>query len=236
MLITFSLVLFGCQNALGPQLQDNSKVKTETKWRVSSVNDSKIAKISYKEFNKKGDIITEFEYSEDGKLESTSEFTFKNGIRVEREINYQGSDTIGILVHNYEMKDGKVIKKTTLDDSGMIIKSEELLYDANGNVKELLVYTDGGNSNETIKYDNQYTNGSLTSRYTFDNNGSISQKDSIIYKEDNHFIKITSDSKGNIFFSTSYTIDDKGNIKSEIIKDSKGAIVDKYIYEFTYYE
>lgn len=237
LLITFSLVLFGCQNALGPQLQDNSKVKTETKWRVSSVNDSKIAKISYKEFNKNGDILSEISFNQNGDLQSTSEFSFKDGIRTEREVTYSNGDTIGVLTFKYELQDGRVTKKTTLDNFGVVIKSEELLYDINGNVKERLVYTNGENNGQIIKYDNNYTNGSLTSRYTLETDGTISQKDSIIYNNNkNIFEKITSDNLGNIFFSTSYTIDDNGNIKSEIIKDSKGAIVEKYIYEFTYFD
>jgi hypothetical protein len=79
LLITFTLVLFGCQDVLGPQLQDTSTIKTETKWKVSPVNNSKIVKIAFREFNRNGDIVEEMNYDKNGKLKAISEFTFTNG-------------------------------------------------------------------------------------------------------------------------------------------------------------
>jgi hypothetical protein len=220
---------------LGPQLQDTSTIKTETKWKVSPVNNSKIVKIAFREFNRNGDIVEEMNYDKNGKLKAISEFTFTNGSKTEREISFANGDTSKILIYNYVIVNGRISQKITLDTSGNVIKSEEMIYDKNGNVIKLLI-TNANGSKNVIEYQNSYTNGTLTSRYTLENNGSVTQRDSIVYNiKDNYFEKITTDNKGLVYYTTGYTVDDKGRVREEVIKDVNGVIIEKYIYEFTYF-
>lgn len=236
LLISIALIFFGCQDILGPQLQDTSIVQTETKWRVSPINNSKISKISFTEYNRKGEIIRETNYNNSGDLKSISEFSFNSGIRVEREVSFSNGDTSSVLVYNYMIENGAVTEKITLDTSGSVLRNEEIEYDNRGNVIKRLIKTSNGNS-KIITYHNSYTNGSLIAQYTFEDGGTVTQKDSIIYgADDNYFEKITTDNKGVVYFTTGYTINDKGNLTSETLKDSKGLIIEKYIYEFTYFE
>lgn len=236
--IALILTSWACQDALGPQLQDVSEVKTETKWRVSYVNDSKISKITCKTFDKNGNLISVINFNKQGVKESSSEFEYEGNTKIEHEILFNNGDTIGTLRHDFILEKGKVIKKTTLDLQGTILNSEEFIYDLNGNLKEKLFCNNNGtNCNNRIIYDNQYVDGSLTSRYTFNNNGEVSQKDSIIFSTDqSSFERITSDNKGNIFYTTSYQLDQNGKIISEILRNSKRQIIDKFKYEFTYFD
>lgn len=237
LLIAFTLSFWGCENALGPQLQDTSIVKTETKWRVSSVDDTKLNMISVRTFNNKGDVLTIINYDNNGIKESTSEFEYKQGEKLEREFIFANGDTISSLQHLFFIQNGKVIKKTTLDGEGTILNFEKFVYDNNGNVTEKLFSSNDTVTDNRISYDNEYLDGSLTIRYTFNNIGSITQKDSIVYSDDqSYFERITSDNSGNIFYSTGYNLNDNGYITSEVIKNEKGQIVDKFIYEFTYFD
>ena len=237
LLLALTFSFWGCQDALGPQLQDVSKVKTETKWRVSSVNDSKISKVSYRLFNENADVLSIINFNEDGSKKSSSEFEFKNSKKTEIEVQYSNGDTIGIFIHDFELENGKVVRKTTLDNQGHIVNSEQFVYDLNGNVKERLLCESDENCENKIIYNNEYIDGSLTIRYTYDDAGEISQKDSIVYSSDHsYFEKITTDKAGNVYYSTGYNIDNNGHITSEIIKNNKGQIIDKFIYEFTYFD
>lgn len=237
LLIAFTLSLWGCENALGPQLQDTSIIKSETKWRVSSVDNSKLNIISVKTFNKNGDVLTVVNYDMNGSKESTSEFEYKKGEKIEREFLFSNGDTISSLQHLFFIQNGKVIKKTTLDDEGTILNYEKFLYDKNGNVTEKLFSTNDTVTDNRISYDNEYMDGSLTIRYTFNNIGSVTQKDSIVYSVDqSYFERITSDNSGNIFYSTGYNLNENGLITSEVIKNEKGQIIDKFVYEFTYFD
>lgn len=231
------LPFVGCENALGPQYAETLQVKSETKWRVSTLDDHKISKVSFKTFNSKGDIISKIEYNQNGILQSTSEFSYLNGNSSEKEVRFSNGDTIGLLLHQYEMKDGKIVSKKTTNKAGDVLDNEQLMYDLNGNITEI-VKCDGTNGcDDRIKFDNQYVNGNLTIRYTFESDGSITQKDSIVYNvSNNYFEKITSDNNGNIFFITGYSIHNDGRIESEVIKNNNGSVVEKFIYEYTYFE
>jgi hypothetical protein len=155
--------------------------------------------------------------------------------KTEREISFANGDTSKILIYNYVIVNGRISQKITLDTSGNVIKSEEMIYDKNGNVIKLLI-TNANGSKNVIEYQNSYTNGTLTSRYTLENNGSVTQRDSIVYNiKDNYFEKITTDNKGLVYYTTGYTVDDKGRVREEVIKDVNGVIIEKYIYEFTYF-
>lgn len=237
MILAALLPFIGCENALGPQYAETLPIKTETKWRVSTVNDNKISKVSYKTFNAKGDIITKIEYNQNGAIQSTSEFTYRNNTRTEQEIRYSNGDTIGILMHEYELINGKIVSRVTTNKAGDVVDNEQLKYDMNGNVTEIVKCETADGCDNSIKYDNQYENGNLTVRFTYESDGTISQKDSIVYSStENYFEKITTDNKGNVYLTTGYSIDKDGRIKSEILKNNIGTIVEKFIYEYTYFE
>ncbi|MFA7326184.1 MAG: hypothetical protein WC121_05930 [Candidatus Kapaibacterium sp.] len=237
LLLAAILPFVGCENALGPQYDETLQVRSETKWRVSTIDDHKISKVSYKVFNSRGDIISKVEYNQNGKLQSTSEYSYKDGNSSEQEIKFSNGDTIGILLHQYVLENGKIVSKKTTNKSGEVLDNEQLKYDINGNITEIVRCEGVDGCDDRTKYDNQYVDGNLTVRYTFESDGSVAQKDSIVYiTNDNYFEKITSDNKGNVFFITGYAIDKDGRIKSEIIKNSSGSIVEKFIYEYTYFE
>ncbi len=237
LLIAALLPFVGCENALGPQYEETLQVKTETKWRVSTVDNHKISKVSYKVFNSKGDIISKIEYNQNGVLQSKSEFSYKNGNSSEQEIRFSNGDTADIFLHEYEIKNGNIVSKKTTNKAGEVLDNEQLIYDINGNLTEIVRCEGTDGCDNRTKFDNQYVNGNLTVRYTFENDGSIAQKDSIVYNvNDNYFEKITSDNNGNIFFITGYSIYNDGRIESEVIKNNSGTIVEKFIYEYTYFE
>ncbi len=231
------LPFLGCENALGPQYDETLPIKSETKWRVSTVDDHKIDKISYKLFNSNGDIISKVEYNTNGNVLSTSEFVYRDGTRTEQEVKYSNGDTVSVLMHEYELSKGKIISKVTTNKAGDVLDNEQIMYDVNGNVTEIQKCEGLNGCDDKTIFDNQYVNGNLTVRYTFESDGTIAQKDSIVYSSiENYFEKITSDNKGNIFFRTGYSIDKDGRIKSEVLKNSVGTIVEKFIYEYTYFE
>lgn len=202
------------------------------------MNDSKISKITCKTFDKNGNLISVLNFNRQGIKESSSEFEYKGSKKIEYEILFNNGDTVGTLQHDFIMEKGKVIKRITLDTEGIILNSEEFVYDMNGNLKEKLFCDNNGtNCSNRIIYDNQYVDGSLTSRYTFDINGEVAQKDSLVYSIDQSaFERITSDNNGNIFYTTSYQLDQNGKIISETMRNSKGQIIDKFKYEFTYFD
>lgn len=237
LLLAAILPFVGCENALGPQYEETLAIKSETKWRVSTVNDNKINKVSYKAFNSKGDIVSKIEYNQNGLIQSTSEFEYQSNTRSEKEVRFSNGDTVGLLLHKYELKDGKIVSKVTTNKAGIVLDNEQLIYDNKGNLTEI-VRCDGVNGcDDRTKFDNQYVNGNLTVRYTFESDGSVAQKDSIVYStKENYFEKITSDDKGNVFFITGYSIDKDGRVLVEIIKNSSGTIVEKFNYEYTYFE
>jgi len=231
------LPFIGCENALGPQYAETLTIKSETKWRVSTVNDNKISKVSYKTFNSNGDIISKIEYNQNGKVQSTSEYSYRNSIRTEHEVRYSNGDTIGILLHEYELVNGRVVSRVTTNKAGDVIDNEQLIYDNNGNVTEIVRCENGDGCDNRTKFDNQYENGNLKVRFTYESDGTVAQKDSIVYSTtENYFEKITTDEKGNVFFTTGYSIDKDGRIKSEVLKNNIGTIVEKFIYEYTYFD
>lgn len=237
LLLAILLPFLGCEDALGPQYEETLKVKTETKWRVSTDDDHKISMVSYKVFNSRGDIISKIEYNQNGTLQSKSEFTYKNGNSSEQEIKFSNGDTVGILKHEYELKDGKIVSKITTNRAGEVLDNEQLVYDLNGNLTEIVKCAGLDGCDNRTKFDNQYVNGNLTVRYTFENDGTVTQKDSIVYSErNNYFEKITSDNNGNIFFITGYSIHNDGRIESEVIKNNSGTVLEKFIYEYTYFD
>ena len=235
-LICSVVLLIGCEGALGPDFHEEQAVKTESKWRVSTATGEKISIISYKEYNREGKIISEIDYNINDER-TYSKFEYHNNRKVEHEYRINASgDTLAVLVHNYILDDGKVSQKTTETLDGKLINNEQFVYDMNGNITEKKFCADNENCNNTIKYDNVYSDGSLSVRYTFENDGSIAQKDSIVYSNNNYFEKITSDSQGNIFYITGYDINSQGSVTSETIKNESGQIIEKFIYEFTYFD
>lgn len=237
LLLVALLPFVGCENALGPQYDETLPVKSETKWRVSTVNDNKISKVSYKVFNSKGDIISKVEYNQNGIIQSTSEFAYQNSIKTEQETKFSNGDIVSVLHHEYGLKNGQIVSKLTTDKAGVVLDNEQLIYDNNGNLIEILRCDGGEGCDDKTIFTNQYVNGNLSVRYTSENDGTVTQKDSIVYSQvENYFEKITSDNKGNVFFITGYSIDKDGRIKSEVIKNNSGTIAEKFIYEYTYFQ
>ena len=228
--------LASCENTLGPQLDDTRKIKTETKWSVSPINKDKQHKVEEIKYNQSGKVIKKVNFNEFGRISSSSSYEYKNNKEIEKISEYNGDKVIKEITITSTLENGLVVREEITNNEGAVLDSKQFSYDNNGNVISIKSCNGNDDCDNTIIYDNVYTDGNLSVTYTINNNGDVAQKDSLVYLlEDNYFERITTDNNGNIYYITGYKIDNSGRIVEEIIKEPSGLISRYYIYEFTYY-
>lgn len=237
LIICTLVTLVSCENALGPQLDDTKTIKTETKWSVSPINKAKLHKVEEIKYNQNGKVINKFSYNEFGRIESSSSYEYENNKEIETISEYSGDKVVKEITITSILENGLVVREEIKNDDGSVLDSKQFSYDNNGNIISIKSCNDNDDCDNTVKYDNIYDDGNLRVTYTINNNGDISQKDSLVYQlENNYFERITTDNNGNVYYITGYKIDNSGRIVEEIIKNSNGLISKYYIYEFTYFE
>jgi hypothetical protein len=172
------------------------------------------------------------------------------------EINYKS-------VFEYISKDTSVEAKTVYDESGNVLNetTTNYIYNENGNIEKSIKFNENGevtnvylyeydnqgnllkktstfnaDSLNTVEYSYRYNdNGNVIERVLNDNGTSHSEfRDSVIYSSNNE-INIFKYENNHLASVTSYLYNNNGLIYKEVVSDSEGKIIEKYLYEYTFY-
>lgn len=213
-------------------------IETETKWSIDTESDEKLHKIYFKEYDVYGNIKTNINYFENGNVNCRSVF------------EYQGQDT-------------SIEEKIVFDKAGNVINETrtDYIYNNNGNIEKSIKYNNEGevtnifhfeydkHGNLLKKTSNAINDSSLSVEYSYRYN----QNGNVVERVVNDFtspalntrdsVTYTSDNKVNIFkyegnklkTVTSYLYNNYGMIYKEIVSNSDGEIINKYLYEYTYH-
>lgn len=204
---------------------------------MSPIGKTKLYIVEEVEYNSKGNIVSSISYNQFGQKKTSSTFEYKNSKEIEIKSEYNNNKKVKELTVVSTIKNGLVISEEITNNNGLVVDSKQFSYDNNGNLVSIKQCADDDNCDNTVVYDNKYFGGNLSVTYTFNNNGDIAQKDSLVYQLDqNYFERITTDNNGNIYYTTGYKINDDGEIFEEFIKNPDGLISVYYIYEFTYFD
>ena len=215
------------------------QVKSQTKWLVNAETESKITKISYKEYDRQGNLVFEEKYNDSGQLIFIKNLTLTGNIQVEEIIKFDDNGNKKVIRNINNMDDGgNVIESVSVSSSGDTTSISKYTYYDNGKIKEEFLYDKGGQLIKKIIYSYNYNvNGYVTGRVVNDNlDELLISRDSIVYHLDLRQVeRIVFNSTGEKEVVYSYYYDNAGNIIKEIHIDSSGNIIRKYIYEYVYY-
>lgn len=235
------MFFIGCDSLDNPtgSVINESIIKTETKWSVNISNDIKENKIYSKEYDIKGNILTNTNYYESGEIDCKSVFTYEDDKKsTEEKINYDKSGdmlnkTYTEYTYNFE---GLILKSVKYNNSGEVENVFNYVYDSDGNLIKKINANAVQDTLISIEYSYKFNlNGNIVERIS--NNLKSPDniiKDVLIYSSNNK-VEVFNYHGGNLNTVTSYFYNKYGNIFKEIVADSDGNIINKYIYEYTYH-
>lgn len=238
--IALALMAISCSELNNPvDMSSELTVATETKWMLDTETDEKLYKIHYNEYDKNGNIKKNINYFENGNINFKSVF------------EYQGQDT-------------SIEEKTVFDEAGNIIDETrtDYIYNNNGNIEKSIKYNDDGEITNIFLYEydaqgnllkksSSFKNDSLHLNveysYRYNQNGNVVERvvndltspvsnirDSVTYTSDNT-VNIFKYEGNKLKTITSYLYNDYGMIFKEIVSNSEGEIISKFLYEYTYH-
>lgn len=214
-------------------------IKSETKWRVDVVSESKIEKVWYKTFNTEGRITLKENYNESGDLLQRIRYVYRSSLTIENVTTYENGFPVADKVFSYlHDVNGNITERITTDANGDTSAVTKYKYDSHGNVIEELRFDGLGNFTGSIEYIYNYNgNGYVTGSLVNDNlSNGFRTRDSIIYKPNENMVEqIKFGTTGQQEFVYTYIYDNQGFIIKEYHSTQKGEVIRKYIYEYTYY-
>lgn len=238
LIFTVFAVLAGCQNVAGPVGEERLVIKTISKWKVDTLNDSKIARVVFKEFDKTGFLVLQEDFTNEGKIVTKSTYTYDSEKSLEEKSSFTETGEVkdkSKTEYVYD-RNRRVIKQINYDGNGVVNDIHTFDYDSNGNlIKKTQTYSNTGNvTNVNIDYQYNQT-GELVERVTKNETGNLS-RDSISYQSELKKVTVFRfNSEGRLSTSTCYNYNELGSIISEMITDYFTDIRSKYIYEYTYF-
>lgn len=231
------LSIAGCTNnpVFEPQ---KHQIKTTTKWLVSNKTNDKIAKISYKKYNRTGKLVFSEKYNEKNVLLIRRVITYTKTLKIETITEFK-TNTESIKSKNIFRFDsnGNISERVSINTDGDTTSVFKFFYDSKGHIIKELHYDNKGNLINKISYTYNYNiDGFVTRRIVRDFDNKPTSRDSIIYKPDEQQVKrIVYYTESNKQIIYTYIYDNAGNVRKEILTDHSGNILKKYIYEYTYY-
>jgi len=238
LLLVSLAALNSCQELVSPDLSNkSSKVKSETKWIVDISTNRKISKIHLIEYDINGKVILNEEYNQIGNLYSRSEYSHILGESKEKLKIYGDSGNIvnqSEIIYNYDL-DGRITKKISYNDSGLVISVSNFSYDKNGNV--LTKIEENGNvGTQKTDFAYSYNNtGNLVERVTL-NEGSAQSRDSLVYEPNKQELKIFNFNKDNLIISCEVMkYNNDGLVLEQLVYDNNKILIKKYIYDYTFH-
>lgn len=237
-LVTVGL-LASCESLNNPTSLDpgSVKVKTSTKYEVDLNTNKNKNIIWYKEFDIAGDLTSNWNYDNNGKVESKSVYTYQNAMSHEEKVDYNNDGSVkNSMVFDYYLNsDKKIIKKVVYGDLGVISSVYTYDYDAQGNVVQRKEIDMSKGIELNTDFDYQYNPlGELVKRVTTSSGSLIT--DSLVYNRSNNEIGIISmDNFGSVSTIIIYYYNSFGNVKSEVETSSDGVVLHKYTYLYTYF-
>ena len=243
-IVKYSLLFFGilfftaCTNNPVFKPQEHI-VKTETKWIIDNLSEDKLTKISFKEFDRKGNLIFSEEFNEVGVLLQRKVISYSNNQIVENVMTFRKNQTESESKNIiYLDNKGNIKERISISDKGDTTEIIRFTYDINGKLAEEISFDNNGEVINRTSYLYNYNNdGFVTSRLITDGiDNNYFSRDSIIYRPDARQVeRITYNSEGNKENIYTYIYDNAGNILKEIHTNQDGLIIKKYIYEYTYF-
>lgn len=237
-----AIIIIGCEALDNPNSVniDDVKIKTEIKWKVDKNTEEKINKVYYKEFDKYGNILLNLDYFSNGEVNCKSEYEYTNrfnGLETKTVFDNSGNVIDEFKTEYILNKNGNIDKEIKYSDNGNIDKVINYFYDDMGNLVRKTNSHPDEDSSKTIEYSYSYNDvGNVVERIVNDLSFPNSvTRDSVIYLPNNNNIQVINYEDNILNSVTSYIYNDLGQIKKEIITDKNGDIINKYIYEYTYY-
>jgi hypothetical protein len=215
------------------------QINTVTKWLIDNSSENKIAKISFKEFDRKGNLILSENFNENGTILIRRTIIYKNNLKIENitEFKENTNSITSQYISRFDDK-GNVAERVSINPEGDTTGIFKFSYDSKGNIIEELHYDNKGNLIERIAYAYNYNiEGFVIGRSIRDSfNNKFTSRDSIIYRPDEQQVeRIVYNEAGKKQIIYTYVYDNAGNVRKEIHSDNTGKILKKYIYEYTYY-
>lgn len=242
-IITISIIfLFWSCNFDSPSIYDNKTplIKEETKWKISNNNETKLYKIYLKEYLTDGKLNTLTEYLQSGDIKSIAKFSYVNNISYEETKFFNGDYLIDSVLQNIYIlnPNGKIERKISLTQAGDTSVIIEYKYDQKGNLIKK-IYRDLVSNNSIItdihyQYNN---NGNVIERLVNPNlNGTYDSRDSIAYQSEGIKVELYNyNQEGKIKLIYTYFYNKFGYIFKEFHSTKDGQIIEKYEYDYSYW-
>lgn len=237
----------------------DSKIKSETQWKIN-LNDpsQKKSKISYKEYDQKGQLVrtivygegdsvlTEgiLSYDEKGRLIGSSTkrekagavkniYSYNDNDKLSRTDTYDESHNLmAYMKHTYD-SEGKLEQLETIGAENKVHLLFKYLYDAQGNMVEVGTQdvVNKLNSKGIFYYDD---NNKLVSQLTYDNNGKLIQSVEKKYDADGKLTgEVVKNANSQIVSEETYTLDSSGNHLEKVVVNPAAKISKKIKSNYT---
>ncbi len=240
-LVSVMLLLQGCEALNGPDNTDSANtIKSESKRLVLEDNSVMNQLVNYKEFSRRGNLISLITYYETGELLSSSDFTYISNESQEEKVVF-GKDGIIISTElsSYIFdSNGNISEKKICAVDGSTCSRVTYAYDNKGNLTKKVEISDSDSSLKETEFQYNYADNGLVSERIVNpaEDGSYLARDSIIYDQNNSQInRFTFNSDGVIDYIQTYDYNDLGKITFEYIRNSEGEILKQYKFEYEYY-
>ncbi len=237
-LLTAMIIITACGNnpVFAPQEQ---KIKSVTKWLIDKKTEDKIAKISYKEFDKTGHIILNEEYSPQGFLTVRRNYSYDDNLKIEFITEFTDNQVAAKSKNIYFINSrGQVTIRISLNEHGDTTEVMNYFYYDNGKLKTEVTLDKDGKLIDKKSYVYNYNEGGyVTGRLVTDAfNSDNFVRDSIIYTPSARQVdQIVYNSADRTKIIYTYIYDNSGNVRKEIHSDQNGVILRKYLYEYIYF-
>lgn len=237
---SFAVLIFSACSDIAVPLkpsEDRLVLRSVTKWSIDINTGSKLNVIMYKEYDTEGRLIINEEYN-NGRLLSKSSYTYTGNAGKELLIEFDESGNQkqqSIFEYILDQK-GRVVKKISFDLSGDICKEISYVYDELGN---LIQRQERNTKNdEVVTFDYSYTfspRGDIIERVIKSSNGNSFSRDSMVYSSGNLGLDVIHYDAQGIYNIRSYQYNSAGRIISETESTPDGAIIRKFVYEYSFF-
>ncbi|MFP4369373.1 MAG: hypothetical protein ACOC2K_04270 [Bacteroidota bacterium] len=231
------LLAVSCEHPSMP-VDTPQTVKTQTKWLADIHDFSKQKKIFTKEFDITRNLISETYYSDRGIINHESRYTYVSDSSSEIKFIYDETgeiDKTEYFTYKFDVN-GKIDRKFEFDNGWNITKTIDYTYDELGNLAKAEEFENNGHLTNSTSYNYNYNNnGLLVERKVINSNGSMQRRDSLVYKSGQAISRIIFDSDNRIKNVHEFKYGRYQRIISEKVTDANGEIIQRYIFEYSYY-
>lgn len=237
--ILLLILAVGCQDISGPELSERISIKSISKWKVDTANDSKIARIFFKEFDTIGNLTLLEDFSENGTILSKSVFSYTSNSLLEVKSSFsEGGQVKENSQFEYIYDNlGRVAKQINYTQNGTVELIVSFTYDSYGNVLKSTKEFGASTAEDTnINFDYTYNStGAVVEKITKNDLGNLA-RESISYDSKQRKVIVDRyDSLGEFASRTVYFYNSVGNITSEFLYDTDYQIINKFVYEYEFY-